>query len=301
MTIQNIIYISGSGRSGSTLLERILHSSSGVSALGELHCLWRLSEAEITCSCGSPFRDDPFWGAVLANTGLDTAAIAEFRRLEGLVCRTGYIARHRFSVEALGADREVQRFLELQFRLFEGIASVSGCPVLVDSSKAGPRAWLLACDPRVRIVHLYRDPADVIASWRSAKFDPGMGHAMKRMSIVEAALDWWKVEQLVCRLERIRPVSRIDYRAFCAAPQEVIGAVLAGLDLRTLPAPHWTAPNAVEQGANYHSLNGNPDRFERGPIEVSARRTDWSKVKAGERSAIQLTASALRALYPGRA
>ena len=41
-----------------TMLERILHSAPGVCALGELHCLWRLDRAAITCSCGSPFASN---------------------------------------------------------------------------------------------------------------------------------------------------------------------------------------------------------------------------------------------------
>ncbi len=275
-----------------------MHSSPGVSALGELHCLWRLPEAEITCSCGSTFRDDAFWRAILADAGFDTSAIAELHSLEQRVCRTGFIARHRFSLAALAADVDVQRFLALQFRLFEAVAKVSGSAVLVDSSKAGPRAWLLACDPRVRILHVYRDPADVIASWRSVKFDPGMGKAMKQMPVSAAAFDWWKVEQLARRIGQQHTVSRIDYRAFCADPQRILGSVIAGLNLDAAMTPDWIDACTVAEGPDYHSLNGNPDRFTRGAIEISSRQTNWSKVRAGERPLIRTTASALRAIYP---
>lgn len=298
--LKNIIYISGSGRSGSTLLERIIHSSSGVAALGEFHCLWRLPEDEITCSCAIPFAEDPFWQRVLKQADIDGAAIAELRRLESKVCRTSFVARRRYDIAALAKDPDVSRFIGLQFRLFESVADATGSHLLIDSSKAGPRAWLMACHPNVRIIHLYRDPADVIASWRSAKYDPGMGHAMKRMSIGEAALDWWKVEYLIRRLERIHPVFRIDYADLCSSPEQVVQAALSALSLETLPHPKWIDDTSVQQGDNYHSLNGNPDRFDKGPIRVSKREADWSKVSSRERLSIKAAASAMRFLWPNR-
>lgn len=296
----SVIYIAGSGRSGSTLFERILHSSDGVTALGELHCLWRLPECEITCSCGSPFLADALWQEILAQAGFDTSTISELRWLESRVCRSGFIARHRFSLESLSADREVQAFLALQSRLFDSIANVTRSSVLVDSSKAGPRAWILACDPRVALVHLYRDPADVMASWRSTKFDPGMGRAMKRMTIRNAALDWWKIEQLMRRLGRVRPVARIDYRALCSAPQSVVSTMLAELGLAGGVAPNWISNTQIGPGAEYHSLNGNPDRFSKDVIAVAARGIDWGKIAAVDRPAIRVLAGALRLLYPAK-
>jgi Sulfotransferase family len=296
--LKNIIYISGSGRSGSTLLERIIHSSPLTSAMGEFHCLWRLPEHGITCSCGTPFARDEFWQPILERSGLNSATLAELRALEERVCRTGFIARHRFNKVSIAADPNVKRFLDLQLRIFECVSDASESPVLVDSSKAGPRAWLLSCLPQVRIIHLYRDPADVIASWRSAKYDPGMGRAMQRMSIQAAALDWWKVERLIRSLEHVQPIYRIDYGALCSEPKQVVHDALSSLSLEIQPEPTWIKSNAVHQGERYHSLNGNPDRFDKGPIHISKRSADWSKIRTGERVAIKAVASAMRSLCP---
>jgi hypothetical protein len=260
--------------------------------------LWRLPEPQINCSCGSTFANDAFWRETAASGGCDPAMRDELRELEARVCRSGFIARHRFSLVSLAADPQVRRFLELQFRMFEAVAQQSDSAVLVDSSKAGPRAWLLACDPRVRIVHLFRDPGDVMASWRSTKFDPGMGRAMKRMSIRAAALDWWKVEHLIRRLARERPVSRLDYRAFCDSPQSELAGLIAGLGIESAISPAWIAADAVDEGEHYHSLNGNPDRFVRGPIRIAARAADWSKVGGIDRPLIRATAELLRTISP---
>ena len=290
-----VLYISGSGRSGSTMLERVLHSAPGVTALGELHCLWRQPEEEIRCACTLPFALDPFWREVLAHARIGPRDLAELRRLEARVCRTAYLARRRFAPRRIGAEPEVQAFLSLNRTLFDAIARVSGSDLLVDSSKAGPRAWLLALDPAVHIVHLDRDPAEVIVSWRSAKFDPGLGTMMKRMGIATAALDWWKVDRLARRLARERRIAWVDYPDLCARPRETIAAIFAGLGLALPAEPAWLGPDTLRPGAGYHSLNGNPDRFDDGPLKIARRPCDWGRVPPWERPLIRAAAALLRA------
>jgi hypothetical protein len=289
-----VVYISGSGRSGSTMLERVLHSAPGVTALGEFHCLWRLDPGAIACSCGGAFPSDPFWVEVLARAGVGDAELAELRSLELAVCRSGYLARHGFSLARLAAQPPVQRFVTLQRALFDAVAATSGASVLVDSSKAGPRAWLLALDPAVHFVHLHRDPADVLVSWRSIKFDPGLGTAMKRMPVHAAALDWWKVDRLAALLARQRKVVRVDYRTLCAAPRKTVGGIWNDLGIVPQGEPQWLSPDTVQPGADYHSLNGNPDRFDSSPFRISQRRADWTRIAPRERPLIRATAGALR-------
>lgn len=291
-----LVYVSGSGRSGSTMLERILHSAPGVFAAGEFHCLWRQPGPDIRCACGTPFAADPFWQAVLAEAGIGPAQLAELAALERAVSRTGMLARAGFSLERLGRNPSVRRFLALQDSLFRAIAKVSGRSVLVDSSKAGPRAWLLALLPAARLVHLHRDPADVLVSWRSAKFDPGLGTLMKRMPVRAAAAEWWKVDRLAGLLARQRPIMRVDYERLCAAPRPVVEDLWARLRLSPQEGPQWLSADTVQPGANYHSLNGNPDRFDAGPLRIAPRRADWSRLAPRERPAIRLAAAALRAL-----
>ncbi|MGV3510879.1 MAG: sulfotransferase [Novosphingobium sp.] len=292
------IYISGSGRSGSTMVERLLHAGGVGCALGEFHCLWRMPRRDQTCACGNPAADDEFWSAVLQQASLAASDLSELERLERTVVRTGYIARHGFDVARLARQSEVRAFLSLQNQLFAAIVQQSGQDVLIDSSKAGPRAWILACDPDVRFLHLWRDPADVIASWRSRKFDRGLGTEMQRLSITRAALDWIKVEGLMRRLARQVDVASLSYRAICVDPRNELDRALAAIGLPAIEENRWLASHTMMPVSEYHSLNGNPDRFGRDPITVSLRETDWRSLPRTEAWRIRMQAMAMASLYP---
>jgi hypothetical protein len=297
LAVIDLLYISGSGRSGSTMLERVLHAAPRFQALGEFHCLWRLPADEITCSCGEAFAGDDFWQAVLAEAGIGAADLAELARVEAKVARSGFLAGHGFRLDRVGADPDVRAFLAPQFAIFAALRKLAGRPVVVDSSKAGPRAWLLATDPRVGIVHLWRNPEDVIASWRSRKFDAGLGRDMDRPSVGHAAADWWKVEHLMRRLARERPVAMVDYAALCRDPRAQVEAALAAAGLAGPAGIPWRNDRSVEPGAHYHSLNGNPDRFGRELIEIRERRPDPARTDRADRVASQLVGGLLRSVY----
>jgi len=60
-----VVYITGSGRSGSTLLERALGSAPGLVNVGELFDIFRRDAAQTErCGCGEPFATCPFWAEV---------------------------------------------------------------------------------------------------------------------------------------------------------------------------------------------------------------------------------------------
>src|SRR5450755_566845 len=60
-----VVYLGGLGRSGTTLLERLLGELPGVCSVGEVVHLWQrgIAEAE-RCGCGEPLPGCPFWRKV---------------------------------------------------------------------------------------------------------------------------------------------------------------------------------------------------------------------------------------------
>src|SRR2546430_17108956 len=63
--VTRVLYIGGLGRSGTTLLERLLGELPGACALGEVVHLWdRDVRDDERCACGRPFSGCDFWRAV---------------------------------------------------------------------------------------------------------------------------------------------------------------------------------------------------------------------------------------------
>ena len=66
--LKTIVYIAGYGRSGSTLLERILATHHSIEGLGETSSIFRsLSQEDAYCSCGDLVLQCPVWGPTLSH------------------------------------------------------------------------------------------------------------------------------------------------------------------------------------------------------------------------------------------
>lgn len=293
----HIIYIMGPGRGGSTLLERVLNSAPTAFALGEFHTFWRMDHKDLVCSCGSPVLRCSFWNEVIETAGVGRAELNALRCGEDAIVRTQYLVKRRFSLPGIAADPAVRSFIELQRVLFEAISTVSGCETLVDSSKSAPRAWILAAVQDVSIIHLYRNATDTIVSWRLPKWDTGLNAPMRKMSIQRAAFEWCRIENFGRRLGRCYPLSRINYEEFVASPKDVLNNIKDGSIRHVTAQIAWHDEHTAIPGRCYHSLNGNPDRYETGPITIGPRRVRYGELPSRERPFIRAVGGLLTAFY----
>jgi hypothetical protein len=61
-----VLFLGGHGRSGSTILDRLLGQLPGFFSIGELRNVWQRSLLEDQlCGCGEPFSRCGFWRAVV--------------------------------------------------------------------------------------------------------------------------------------------------------------------------------------------------------------------------------------------
>jgi hypothetical protein len=145
-----VLYIGGVGRSGSTLLERMLGQLEGVWPVGELVHVWeRGLRANYRCGCGERFRDCPFWRRVgeQALGGWDSLELAEVLALKRAVDRSRHVPRMCLPGVGSRYRAKARRYRELLERLYRGVWLAAGRPLLVDASKHASHAFLLRACP----------------------------------------------------------------------------------------------------------------------------------------------------------
>lgn len=263
-----VIFLGGLGRSGTTLLERLLGEPQGVAPLGEVVHLWaRGVLAGEPCGCGEPFTDCAFWREVGERAfGGWTAGLAErVLELRRRVDRTRRIPRigHPDLAEYVGAYR----------RLYAAAAEVADARAVIDSSKHASLACCLAAGGvDVRIVQVVRDPRAVAHSWRRSVTRPEDGGPMTRWGSVRTSLHW-SAQNIALDLlaRRGAKVLRIRYEDLLADPRATLAGLAAELGL-DLTFPFLRGAGAELTAA--HTASGNPMRFTVGHVEL-ARDDAW--------------------------
>ncbi|HEY7145142.1 MAG TPA: sulfotransferase [Streptosporangiaceae bacterium] len=317
--LPRVVFIGGSGRSGSTLIERVLDQLPGACSVGETVQIWEqaLARGE-PCGCGLPLVTCSFWAEVgkVAFGGwdeLDTGAIIAVkrsvdrtRRLPGLFllgARQPRTPRGR-RLAALADD-----YARPYAALYRALAEVSGSPVIIDSSK---RVMLAFCLRRVpgldlRVVHVVRDSRAVAYSWTKQitrpEADGGEAGAKTHMETYSPARTAmrWNILNLAFQLLAARgvPTLRVRYEDFTADPA---GSVARMAEFACGPGgvPGELAAALSGRHAELgvtHTAAGNPLRFRTGRIDI---RTDdaWrDRLPARARKLVYLLTAPLLAWY----
>lgn len=302
-----VLYIGGLGRSGTTLLERILGELPGACALGEVVHLWRRGLiADERCACGTSFTQCDFWHAVgdEAFGGWDRLDVPRVLRLQAAVERTRHIPRLAARRTETPHGRHVTTYAQHYARVYRAAAAVSGAEVVLDSSKHSALAYCLAYAPGLdlRVVHMVRDSRGVAYSWTKTVARPETGGAgqMHRYAPGRAAL-LWNAHNAALGLLRHRgvPVLRLRYEELLTDPVAATRSVaaFAGLDAGSLD---FLDGASVRLGTA-HSVAGNPMRFATG--EIPLRHDDAWRAALPPRQRVlvgALTAPLLSAYGYGR-
>jgi hypothetical protein len=262
-----LVYIGGSARSGSTLLERLLAGIPGFCSVGELVFIWeRGLRRNDRCGCGERFRDCPFWSAVgeAAFGGWSQVDVNEAAALRAS------LDRHRNLDRIAGLRRPGQletalaAYTALNNRLYQAVREVSGAAVIVDSSKHASYALLLGQMPAfdVRLVHLIRRSHGVAHSWSKRVLKPGVGDGTSFMSVISPhrAVAYWIADNLLYDAvgRRMPRATRVRYEDLIADPAGQLRRILDDL---ALPAPDRTFGFLGATSADLpitHAFSGNP-------------------------------------------
>jgi hypothetical protein len=272
----HLVFVGGIGRSGSTLIERLLGELPGVCSVGEVVHMWQraLIDGE-PCGCGAPFRECAFWGEVgaVAFGGWDRVDPRAVLALKSAVDRTRHVPRLLVARPPKALADPLARYTGYYDALYSAIARVSGCRVVVDASK---HASLAVClrhryGERLRVLHVVRDPRAVAHAWgkrvpRPDATPTSPEQEMARYSPGRAAVQWMAQNAALAALHRTgTPTRRVRYEDFAADPAAEFRAIaaFAGHEGDTPVG----ADGAVLLSAT-HTVSGNPMRFRTGEVRV---------------------------------
>jgi hypothetical protein len=270
---QKVLFIGGYGRSGSTLLDRVLGRVPDFLSVGELRHVFQEGYLENRrCGCGEPFLECEFWRAVTARA-FGAQREPELRQLAARkrrIDRWWLFPQLGWQLGTPRQRRAVGRYREVLRALYLAIAAESGAAVLIDSSKDVSHGYALrglGAPIEPYVLHLVRDSRAVAYSWQRRKFNPGNGGEMNRYSLLRTSAEW----NLVNALTAIhRPTgaryTTLRYADFAADPAAAVEAVLRflGEERRSNPV---TAERTVHLGAD-HTAAGNPNRFRSGEVQI---------------------------------
>jgi hypothetical protein len=293
-----ILYLAGFGRSGSTLLERLLAELPGVCAAGEVVHLWQrgVREGE-RCGCGEPFPACPFWRRIgsAAFGGWDNVDVEFVTRLRAGVDRSRFVPL--LSVELLRRRflPELDDYMSYYVRAYTAIAEVSKSDVVIDSSKHASLAYCLhsQADLDLRVVHMVRDSRAVAYSWSKVVSRPETTTEthIARYSAATAATRWNVQNGALELLSQLgTPTLRLRYEDLVREPAATLReiAAFAGLPGEAeLPFMHSDRPGDWRADLGVaHTASGNPMRFATGQVPISLDDKWRTAMRPGNRRTV---------------
>ena len=181
-----ILYIAGSGRSGSTLLSLLLSQHPSVVNLGQIRDLYFSAARDVRCSCGEGLNRCAFWGGLVKSGGSNLG-----RRLPQL------------------AQEEI-------VRTYQSALRQARSDWVVDSSKSADLCEILEQTGfDVFAVNLVRDPQAVSASWSKSLARDRLKMRMRN----------WQSRQKRLQSSRRLRVKLLLYEDLCARPQQALAEV----------------------------------------------------------------------------
>ena len=260
-----VLLIVGPGRSGSTLLERIIGNESRYFSVGEVRFFWEYIHDEYRlCGCGSNISSCPFWKQVISEVdGDQDLDLYRLQHISSRINRTGFLPRIMHFQGAYLS--EINDLANAYQRMYSQIFRKVTDSIVVDSSKIGSYLYLLMKVPTIdlRVLHLVRDSRAVAYSWKfRRKNDPSHhdhGGFMRGRSLLRSSVAWLVTNHYLLKMKaNLNHYALLKYEDFVSNPTALLNRALAELDLplitRNLDTPFQLAPT--------HSLGGNPLRYQ---------------------------------------
>jgi Sulfotransferase family len=280
-----LLYVGGFGRSGSTLVGRILGQADDSVCVGETCYLGTRGLLEnVQCGCGQSFRACDFWSAVGAEAfgGWDEVDVQRLLDADRLTGRFRTSPFHWSLSNRPALAGAIDYYVTWLGRLYAAIARVSQAKIIVETSKDPYFAALLTrivgCD--LRIIHLVRDSRAVAYSWTRDKRGPspiGEQQLMPQFRPADTAIRWVASNVAFHTLAtKAASYVRINYEEFVASPSQALQELSAFAGSSLCLPPTQLRDHSVKLG-DHHIFSGNPMRSRTGWLEVNVD-DEWQRM-----------------------
>lgn len=256
-----IICIVGTGKSGSTLLGKLLGQVEGFTDIGELINIDQQFARGQKCACGVPAHECSFWSSAVASA---------FGGIEGLDKRRWQRLKTRYlpALALPGAGGWVRRYFRQLPRLHAALSDTSGAEVVVDGSKSVFYSAVLNLFPDLDVyaLHLVRDVRASEGSMFRLKKEGSSKFSARSTSW--NSVRWMLINRVAeWAAHRVHsPYRLVRYEDLIRKPEQTLRSILefVGED----PDKVRFISGRVARLGITHSLAGSDVRFKRGNIEL---------------------------------
>ncbi len=271
-----VLFIASSGRSGTTLLDRLLGQINDLFSAGELRYIWERGFKENQlCGCNKSFKECDVWQQVIKNAFNNPLIIYEnideIIKLQYSVDRIRYIPFLRYEKFSDNLKIFCEEYI---YPLYSSILKATDKKIIVDSSKLPSYLYILSkCDfIDLYVIHMIRDSRAVAYSQSKKKLRPEIidrREYMPRYSPIKSSIDWIVFNLLISKIKNHIGQNRyiqVRYEDMAKNPEKTLKDVLSSLNTKD-NLSFFIKNNKANLKPN-HTVSGNPMRFKTGIIDI---------------------------------
>jgi hypothetical protein len=292
MSDTKVIFIGGHGRSGTTIVDRVLSELTGAFSAGEVHRFWKYGLAQDwRCSCGDVLRNCSFWSTVLpqvfSETGYSEKDVLE---MWNTVARPrSLVFLHYPSIRPPLFRKRLATYRIFLRTFYRVVAEQAGTDIVVDSSGSPMHGYILSGlrDVHVQMLHLIRDVRAVAFSNHRRKPDPSHpspNATTDTKPVARVAVTWLLYNDILERLsDNFSTGLSAKYEHIFSSPKTSLRHLARTLaNLNPVREDIFDTERKIELGA-HHSGQGNPARYQTGEVILEVDSEWRSKMSNRQR------------------
>lgn len=290
----DIVFVGGWGRSGSTLLTRMLAEVDDFVAVGEVRDVFLRGIIEDrVCGCGVRFSECEFWQTVGDDAfgGWSKLSVPRLKELRVLTDKPWHVPALIKPGLRKVTDEAVAEYGELLLSLYRSIRKITGKRYIVDASKIASYGAILQRTEGLspRFIHLVRDPRGTLNSWmKQVRMTDDLDRTryMPRYNITTGAARYVGYNAEMHMVGKHSPHLLMRYEDLVLEPEAKIREALNFIGIQDgSDLSHFIRPDGVKLGVN-HTIAGNPMRHESGWIALRPDESWREKMPKGKQLAI---------------